>query len=393
MSAATILSAPGFADSTNDALNGQVFLGDFDGRLNVVVDVADQANAGAIAMGNAVSAYSGADDVALESTQALAGDGAAVATVTGETVWDATVAATGFGNALAVEGDGASLSALGDQAYANGALSSEAVLEVDRAGSAAVVASTVANAASATARDGEVTAFFDQDNAAQNTAAAEAIVGDADALSVTALSVANTVTASADYGALDVSAVQANSGDPVQATTFVDAGAVTALSAASTAGGNSLYATNVGPSGAIGGYQENTGYVRGETSVSLGGFDEAAVSATAMGSSALLNTVGGDVSIALTQNNWSGGVEADARFTAAGGGDAFAASAAFGNTVTATSCSVCARPFQGETRQLSEGPVRSQTTISVGGQAGSVAGSAVAVGNNASFSSAIPGGG
>lgn len=391
MSAATLISASGSADSTNEALNGQVFLGDFDGRLNVVVDVADQANAGAIAMGNAVSAYSAANDVALESAQSLAGDGTASASLDANAVGDATVAATAFGNGAALEGDGVSLNAFVEQDYAAGALASSAVFNAEEAGWGTAVASSVANAASADAEDGDVSGYFDQNNAAANTADARVTAGSADSLGATALSVANTVTAGADYGALDVSVVQSNSGDPVQASSAIAADEVGAASAASTAGGNSLYAVNTGPTGAIGGYQENTGYVRAESVADLGGFEEAATSSTAMGSSALLNTVGGDVTARLTQNNWSGGVEAVSAFTGAGGGDAFAASAAFGNTVTTTSCSVCARTFSGDTSQTSEGLVRAQTTLSVGGAAGHLAGSAVAVGNNAHFASADPG--
>jgi len=267
----------------------------------------------------------------------------------------------------------------------------------DFIGHGAAAASSSANAISTAAEmapmSGTITQSFDADVAASASLNARSrLEYDATAASV---ALGNAVTTYAYSGGLDTSINQAGSGS-IAADTSMTADYADVVAASASAAANSIFTDHADEDVALTAVQSNGTDVSGRTEVTLNGLGWTASSlAMASGNMALANGIGGDVSMNIEQHNYGGGVEATAILNSGdvreNEGGVFASATATGNSVGGYACSDCVRSISATSHQINDADVRASTRINVG-RTSSVAGSAVAIGNAASYASTSPGG-
>lgn len=264
-------------------------------------------------------------------------------------------------------------------------------------GHGAASASASGNVAAMSAENGDVIADFWQDSTGSIRATTNAehtyVGGQAVA---DAIASANNLSAAGTTTTMLTDTRQYTSGDDVSADVALSAISASDAVANATANGNALTIDNAY------GYVNTRATQNAQTDISANstvtlsgdfhGF--ASSSAYGVGNSTTVSNVVSDTVMDTVQYN-SGDVGANAALNVAGGGEqALASAAAYGNVVSGSLCAYCdsGEPGLNATNdQRNEGAVRSTATIRAG-RAGTVAGTASAIGNAATYQVTGPGG-
>jgi hypothetical protein len=326
---------------------------------------------------------------------------------------------------------------LQDSQYSEGAATAAANATVWNAwGAVSNDSSATGNAASATSFGGDINIYRTQDMRGDATAATNTQTGRVGEAYSSASAAGNVTDVAAEFGTVSAQQRQDNSGRVIASIEAdhccvnwpVGADAAASANSASISGYTStiysdteqhstgpsvtaavdLYAGYTGDAIGAANAAANTltianewGYVQSQavqrsssdvtaaSYVTLGGdfLGIASASAFGVGNSAAVSNIGSDTALDIDQNN-SGAVGAFAAVAGQGGDTATATSAAYGNVITAGLCATCSNDgvpaLNAESRQVNSGPVYASSVIQTPG-ARNVAGSAVAIGNAASY--------
>ena len=157
-----------------------------------------------------------------------------------------------------------------------------------------------------------------------------------------------------------------------------------------TAAANTLTIANEFGYVQTGATQRSTADVTAQSYVTLGGdfAGIAAASAYGVGNAAAVSNFGSDIVVNIDQDN-AGMVGAYAAVAGQGGDEAVASSTAYGNVISAGLCVTCTSEgipsLNAQSAQVNSGPIYASSVIQTPG-ARNVAGSAVAIGNAATYS-------
>lgn len=378
-------------------LNDQIQFGDVFSTLDIHAATPETLTGVGAASGNTVSAGAIETGLVFDSRQALSGNVAARANLEAQSVAEqalSTVAANG--NAVTTSACCGPNASVARQTTASGTSvsGSSSLIIRGRSGSAVSAAQTSGNSAEFAGRMGEINAYAEQTNGAEISATSKVEVCCSPSMvGSTAAAVANQSKVDGFATTQNLSVVQESNGPLVIASSNITAGAVSSSAGAAAAAGNTFEAKNEWGYSRGEAYQRNEAYVQSESYVTLDNWTDSATSlANSLGNSAILSTVGSDAYLAAQQNN-EDGVVANAFLTGTGGVGSFAIaqSAAIGNAITGQACAGCGTgvTMSGVAQQSNWGSVSSNTSIAVAG-AGSVYGSATAVGNSAAFHATRP---
>jgi hypothetical protein len=176
---------------------------------------------------------------------------------------------------------------------------------------------------------------------------------------------------------------------PVIAETEVNVGITSNAAAVATAYGNNTSISNEWGQVSLSGVQETNGDVSANSEIYLNDWSETAFAdASATGNGVLISNIGQDANLVMAQNNY-GNVSSTANFSGSSsmGGVGGANSFAVGNTITGFVCAGCNGGnvrMNSNTSQTNYGNVYASSNVT-GGSSGALVGSAMAVGNNATF--------
>lgn len=330
------------------------------------------------------------------SNQAFTGDVRANAITDAQNVWGiATGHATAQGNGLTVSA-GADLEMDATQSAGSGTVSALSALRLgEYAGHTVQTAQASANAMEVAGNDAHMDLRVRQssDTSVDSRASVDAGSAEIETTLVTASAAGNSLNA----GGFDTGTVadleQSNSGR-VRATAEADIGnADFGVTAASQAAGNTATVRNEWGYARMQGEQLNEADVEAMTRLGVGAFENGAAvgSANAVGNSVLLSNFGADAYAGVGQVN-SGNVRGEVVMQGGWGQSAFATSSAIGNAQSAYICSECPVRLDGDIRQTNSGNVYSGVSQTYSNYVGAVTGSATAVGNASTFSTAPPNG-
>ncbi len=373
-------------------INDQIQLGDVFSNLVITAASPHSITGVSAASGSSVAAGATETGLIFDSRQQLGANVAASASIEASSVAGqalSTVAANG--NAAVTSACcGANASVVRQTSAAGTTISGASTLTIRGAtGSAASIVQTSGNSAEFSGRMGAIDAYAEQTNRATISAESRVLACcSASMIGSTALAVANQTRVNGYATTQNLSAVQESNGLLVIASSNITANSAGSAAGAAAAVGNSFEAQNAWGYSRGETYQRNTAYVQSESYVTLQNWSGSATSlANSLGNSAMLSTLGSDAYLEARQNN-ENGVVANAFLVGTGGvgSSAVVQSAAIGNAITGQVCATCGAgvTMNGVSEQTNWGAVRSNTTISVGG-AGSVFGSATAVGNSAAY--------
>lgn len=394
------MSTPTFADDTIDVDNNQVLTGDFLAENNVTVGDVNEASASAGAYGNTLSVDYETGNVVVQNDQTLNASGSSSAVIDMDSAdTSASASASTIGNSATITTCCDAIDAQSTQTVGAGqTMSAEAGINMtDWAMNPAVSSLSVANSQSTETTYGTaLNHSLDQSSQADVYSDAYIQGGGAVADSATIVSTAigNSGFAGGGQTTLSSAVDQANHGNVVQATTYLDTPDVEDAVVASTATGNNYNIEN--SFGYVQSYvnQENSSYIRAQTEGNVGIWNNPnTATAYAVGNSNLTSNIGSDVYLDNIQLNDSGGVESVVTWNAgdiSGGGvgnDVWTTnSTAIGNAVSGYVCGACQQGgITATNSQVNNASVTSTSNVSVGG--GSVVSSVMAVGNSATFHS------
>lgn len=387
-SAAALLAAPAFAQTTSTILNGQLQLGDVVSSASVVTrNGADATSAIATSAGNAVSGANLTGNLEADSDQVMSGATFAAALVDAGNTRATTVVATAQSNTAEMQTEDGDLLLLATQTTNGGDVVAHATATVVNSQDTSAATTTASNNTATAADHGDLTVRLAQ--VAENSSYA---VTDVDAC-CTGTSVAGSSSAANTYGSdsttstVDARYSQESTGSESRATTDVYQYRAYDVTAASTAAANSATINNEYGYTSIRGRQSSSTDVAAETRLTVGSWSGTAVaSAYGVGNATLATSIGSDLVVDITQIN-SGGVDASTQFAGSSSeaGQVLTSSTAIGNAFTGYVCSQCGdASASGRIEQTNSGNITSTATVSTNG-AGLVIGSASAIGNSATF--------
>ncbi|HEX4180589.1 MAG TPA: holdfast anchor protein HfaD [Caulobacteraceae bacterium] len=380
------------ATSQSTVNNNQVQLGDvFSTQTLNVVDVSDSTTATTSASGNTVSSSVVSGSLNVQSSQTMSGSANASTTVNVTTNAGAqtTLNTSALGNGSDVgsfEGGpvtgavsqttGPGITLAGGNFNAYGAQTGAATLNVQ----------AIANSHGVTVSDTSANTTATQTSTGQTEADGAAVLGyTAGTVAGAATGISNNLTGAGSGNASQtLTATQSMTGDYTQATQSLGVGNGQAVQSTATATANNIYVTNENGPAAVTDSQTNTGQVIALSTGSASEFGAAQSGSEAIGNSVLVGNAGPSTDLDNTQTN-SGGVTSNASFTGNTGFDASTTATAMGNAVTGFSCSDCGGTVNIQNSQTSGAGVQATSTLDITGANRSVSGSAVAVGNNATF--------
>jgi hypothetical protein len=379
--------------ATSQVISSQVQLGDvFTEQTMNVVDVSDAVSMTTTAMGNGISGSNASGgDLTLDVQQQVQGaiNSHGVLNASGTMGQSAVLSTSATGNTVESGMKGGAMTATVSQ----------------YAGPAGVLARGQTEA-----EDGAAADFNDNTQAVNNnygmglTGAAAgvrlsqttdgqafadggAIIGDVSGnLAMSSQAVGNNATLTGvANSAFRAIADQTNNADLVQASKFAAYGSSYVSATNANASANNMNANNAGGLVDVTSTQTNNAYVRAQAEETSAAFSSATVTAYGVGNSLTAGTVGGDALIYNEQNNGLGGVEAIASFGGGAGYDAIASATAMGNAATGYACSDCTSTIRATNSQTNSADISATSTMTMSGPSRSALGSAVAVGNNASY--------
>ncbi|MHA6289115.1 holdfast anchor protein HfaD [Maricaulis sp. CAU 1757] len=393
------MSAPTFADDTNEILNGQINL---DAAISVVAegeaDTAHTATMTGIASANALTV-----DVVerhdLASDQVFSGNVSSRAhTRVNEVDATALTTASATGNAVTAIHDNGMDATVSQSALDGSTVSAQAQLDISSYAMTSVTSATAAaNAYQSTSYGSDSRHTLRQDSGAEVTADGYVLAptgGLGNAATILGAANGNSAQVEGYYlgPSQTVDVDQDNRGDVTgRARTEAGGGAVSTQLIAS-ANGNSVWMQNENGYARIQGEQDNNGTVTAETEAEIGNFDIDLVSASAegVGNSAILSNIGSDAFMGLDQTN-AGAVIARSSFDGGASGSALVSATAFGNAATSYVCADCPVTNYGDMNQLNSASVSSFVTGRT--ESGLLSGTATAIGNSATFQTVNPHGG
>jgi hypothetical protein len=373
-------------------INDQIQLGDVFSNLVITAATPHSLTGVSAASGSSVAAGAVETGLIFDSRQELAANVAAGAVIEADSVaGQALSMVAANGNAAITSACCGTNASVARQTSAAGTtVSGASSLTIrGRTGSAVSTVQTSGNSAEFSGRMGDLEAHAEQTNRATISAESRVqVCCHASMIGSTALAVANQTRVDGYATTQSLSAVQESSGPLVIASSNITAKSAGSAAGAAAAAGNSFEANNAWGYSRGEVYQRNAAYVQSESYVTLDNWSDSATSlANSLGNSAMLSTLGSDAYLEARQIN-EDGVVANAFLVGTGGvgSSAVVQSAAIGNAITGQVCASCGAgvTMNGVSEQTNWGAVRSNTTISVGG-AGSVFGSATAVGNSAAY--------
>lgn len=385
LAAAAIAIAPAYAQSS--VVSEQVRLDDSFAALNLHVDEADDVSGAAVAGANSFTATANGAGIDAYATQYSEGSATAAADATVWRAWgDVAVGAAATGNGVVGAVENGALNVEGWQIQ-HGDTAASARVRTGTTWSGATSASAGANVTDVSAYNGDLRLVTGQTNTGSVSANVEAdhccVSTDIEAGAVAS---ANSASAAGYTTTMLTATEQTSTGEAVRARTDLWAGYAGSASGSAVANGNTFSAANQWGYVNVAARQANSAGVIAESYVTLGGdwLSFASAGAYGVGNSAAVSNVGSDTVMATAQDNM-GFVGAYAAL-AGNGGDAAVSSTAYGNVVTGGLCNGCENgSLTASNTQTNSGRVESVTTVR-SGWAGSVAGSATAIGNAASYS-------
>jgi len=383
---ATSQTAP--SQGLNDQLNvGGLFA---DQTLNVVT--ADEGvSATTTAGGNTFGMTVDGADGGLTSNQVNQGAISAhgVVNVSGSMGASSNITSTAVGNSGTATAAAGTLSGFMVQTN-SGAVVARSQIEGETAQAGDVTESSLAagNSQGLVLVNGAMGARVSQNNQADVAADGGAILHYVSGTAVVAGTAAgnNIDLAGANPSAARVITDQNNGAANVMATKFAAYGNSYLTATGATASGNNLNAANEGTLLDVASHQYNTAYVRAQAEESSYEFGGAQASAYGVGNSVMAGNYGPGLVLDNTQVNDGGGVEVIASFSGDSGYDAGSSATAIGNAVTGYVCNQCSGTMTATNSQSNHVDVSARSTISLTGNARSIAGVSTATGNNASFS-------
>jgi hypothetical protein len=393
VAAAALFPALAFAQhAPYNVINGQIQLGDAIGQLNVHVGSAQNVTAPSVAAGNNMAAKAVERDMNVDTRQTLGGRVIATTNVAaGDLRGGATVAtANATGNAAQVEGCCANTNVFSEQITKEG--SKVAARSVIRTGSGDTLVSAtqaVGNNYAGWSANGSTDSFAGQYNAAtiQSHSLIEACCNN-ESVTSSAVGAANSARFGGESSTVYAGVNQKNYAG-VDVTSRVNINSATNVTSAASAAGNLAEVQNKWGYAQLDGYQENNGRVRAGSAIHLNDWNGFAVSGSnAIGNSAILSNLGSDATIGMTQNNF-GAVSSHASLAgnSSRGGVGVVTATAVGNAITGYACASCGQEgvkVEGYSAQYNYAPVTAYASAHVG-TAGTIAASATAVGNSATF--------
>lgn len=373
-------------------LNNQLQLGDvIAGETLNVVDATDQVTVSVTARGNTVSGIVENDSIDLQSTQEMQGDAVATADMTfgGDTEGAVVAVIQAGGNYLAAAGYDADVAVHASQLNTGGEVAANVSLDDDQArllGGANVDASAISNAVAIGGQGSTLSGVISQGSSAtvraSNYAATQYIPAQA---AFGSEAIANGFSATS--GAASNQSLylrQRSTGDLVEAGTSANAGNAWDLAGRARASGNQADFTNQGGALIAETDQANSARIRAAAVVTAYDFGRAESHARAVGNEVSVGNNDIYVEIDNTQLN-TGGVEATAAFSGNGGYDAYVGADAAGNSVIGYACSECAGQLNAANVQQNDGDVTASTSVTVAGNGRAAITGANAVGNAATF--------
>ncbi|MEM8920634.1 MAG: holdfast anchor protein HfaD, partial [Pseudomonadota bacterium] len=328
------------------------------------------------------------------SDQDMEGSATAISTMTGGLVAGQAVATSTAGaNSYRLETHGGNADTWFAQTNSGDEVRAETKIQLDTVNSIGSSASATSNNAAIYVYDGDTIVDAVQSSSSDVTAANTIQAGlvDGDTVAATT-SVANSYFSWSGQSQVATSIEQSNDGAFVSATTRLVQTAGDEIAAASTASGNSIAIDNEFGDVFVTADQENNADVNAETIVAL---DEwigtASASAYGVGNSTLITNIGADAETNTVQTN-TGDVSATVSLTGASSanGSAHLGTTAIGNAYTGFVCAECGdAQLTGSIYQSNGASVSSVGTITAP-RTGGVYGTASAIGNTASFTTAIP---
>ncbi len=375
--------------------NAQYQSGDAAAQTQVEIGTASDVGATAIASGNVVAAVSDDADAALDNSQHMDG---AVNAETDALVWSASgaVAVT----AAAVANGATANSANGDLAVtseqrAHGDARAATHFAGGSAGDAATSASASGNVTAISVEYGELRLRSLHESTGAVSASAEAdhcCVG-GQAISAAIASANNLSVAGATATLLTVTAQRATG----SAAARVDLYAGYAADASGNAAANANAVTIDNEWGYVNARidQDSAANVTADSYVTLGGdfLGFASAGAYGVGNQAIVSNVGGDTVLDVAQSN-AGEIAANAALAGEDGDMALASSAAYGNSLSASLCAYCdanVPSLTANSQQANSGNVIAAAAIEAP-SAATIAATATAIGNAATFQVRGPGG-
>lgn len=392
MTSSLLLCGAGTSRAADSSIvNGQLQLGDvLSGQILNVEEASDGVAAGAVAVGNIVSATGQQQVLNFQSDQTVAGhvEAAADVQVNGSSGPFFSSGASATGNSATAGTCCALTNGVANQTIQGGvAISADST---SRLGGATEVfgvdSSAIGNTVGWEPVNGQLSAWSQQTNAgslqATNAATIGTVYGNT-ALSSTA--VANNVTVDADNSAFDVGFDQSTSGPQILASTDVQLGQGSDVQVVSTGVGNNVDAQAAAPDGQMNGRQVNSAPINVYANLDAGSWSgDANTIAYGVGNSVVLSNSGPHAGLWSDQTS-TGDVTVGASFTGGAGANVFTSATAQGNAVSGYACSACGGALDATNNQVGSARVRASSNVRITGGARAVTVESNAVGNTATY--------
>ncbi len=387
-----------FAQDGSVVLNNQLQLGDvITGVTLNVEDASDEVSADVAAQGNSLSGTVQNGALDLSSSQTLNGDTRASTTIvaTGETEGPLNTTTQARGNYLAAGAYGADLTIEGNQVVGPTEVTATTALtnaDARLLGGASMGSTAIANTTAIGGTGARVEGIVSQRSDAgvrsETFVASQYIPATGE---VIAQSLGNAIAVSSTAASSQGLVLrQRQAGDAVTANVSANSGNAWDLAGRARATANQSVLYNQGGSVVVTTDQSNLSQVRSSTVVTA--FDYGAATANAAGTANEVSIGNNDryLEIDNAQVN-SGGVEVTSEFAGTNGYDVRVGAEATGNAVTGYACSDCDGQMVIANDQTNSGPVSARATTTIRGSGRSVATSATATGNTATFYVSRPG--
>ncbi len=387
-----------FAQDRSIVLNQQLQLGDvIAGETLNVEDAEGEVGVNIAAQGNSLSGAVQNDALDLSSQQTMRGNTRATTTLTltGDTEGPVNAETQARGNYLAAGAYGADLTIDSSQTVAPSEVTASSTITGDPArliGGASVGVTAIANTTSIGATGSRVDGTVIQTSAAgvrtENFAGTQYVPETAEFISQ---SIGNAVSVNSGLASSqNLTIRQRQAGDQVTASTSANAGNAWDLAGRARATGNQTLMYNQGGAAVITIDQSNLSQIQTASRVTSYDFGAATSNAAATGNEVNIGNNDRYLEIDNAQVN-SGGVEVHSTFEGTNGYDVYVAASAVGNSVTGYACSECDGYMDVTNNQSNAGNVAATASTTIRGGGRSVATSATAVGNSATFYVSRPG--
>lgn len=386
------------AQDRSIVLNQQLQLGDvIAGQTLNVEDAAGEVGVNNAAQGNSLSGAVQNDALDLSSQQTMRGNTRATTTLTltGDTEGPVNAETQARGNYLAAGAYGADLTIDASQTVDPSEVTASSVITGSSArliGGASVGVTAIANTTAIGASGSQVEGTVIQNSAAgvraENFAGTRYIPETGEFISQ---SIGNAVAVNSGLASSQNLVLrQRQSGDAVTASTSANSGNAWDLAGRARATGNQIVSYNQGGSVVAVTDQSNLSQIQTASRVTSYDFGAATANAAGTGNEVSIGNNDRYLEIDNAQVN-SGGVEVSSTFEGTNGYDVYVASSAVGNAVTGYACSECDGYMDITNSQTNSGNVAATASTTIRGTGRSVATSATATGNSATFYVSRPG--